>query len=158
MFHILGDCYLQKKPDILVLRPSSQNGEKLQFINYFLFRMEINSRHTSWLHVTCLGAASRTASLEYFILLCCRWQGQEFLCMVLLIYGNTSPFLVNVAKFWWLDSKLRDAHFLSAEVMFRLTRGLEGISSPALEIPRRDPEHCCCSRPLPWLQARAEIS
>lgn len=47
MFHILGDCYLQKKPDILVLRPSSQNGEKLQFINYFLFCMEINSRHTS---------------------------------------------------------------------------------------------------------------
>lgn len=40
MFHILGDCYLQKKSDILVLRPSSQNGEKLQFINYFLFRME----------------------------------------------------------------------------------------------------------------------
>lgn len=32
--------------------------------------------------------------------------------------------------------KLQDAHSLSAEVMFRLMRGLEGISSPALEIPR----------------------
>lgn len=158
MFHILGDCYLQKKPDILVLRPSSQNGEKLQFINYFLFRMEINSRHTSWLHVTCLGAASRTASLEYFILLCCRWQGQEFLCMVLLIYGNTSPFLVNVDKMLMTRLEATGCSFPVAEVMFRLTRGLEGISSPALEIPRRDPEHCCCFRPLPWLQARAEIS
>lgn len=47
MFHILGDCYLQKKPDILVFRLSSQNVEKLQFINYFLFRMEVNRRHTS---------------------------------------------------------------------------------------------------------------
>lgn len=49
MFHILGDCYLQKKPDILVFRPSSQSQtvEKLQFINYLLFRVEVNRRHTS---------------------------------------------------------------------------------------------------------------
>lgn len=139
MFHILGDCYLQKKPDILVLRPSSQNGEKLQFINYFLFRMEINSRHTSWLHVIRLSAASRTASFEYFNLLCCRQRGQEFLCIVLLIYGNTSPFPVNIDKM--LMTRL-EAHSLSAEVMLRLMRRLEGISSPSLEIPRRDLEHC----------------
>lgn len=45
MFHILGDCYFQKKPDTLVFRPSSQNVEKLQFINYF-FILHGNKQET----------------------------------------------------------------------------------------------------------------
>jgi len=101
MFHILGDCYLQKKPDILVCRPSSQNVEKLQFINYFLFRMEINRRRTSWLRVTCLGTASRTERVLK-ILFCFATDGKDrrSYVIVLLIYGRTSPFPLNTDKTW----------------------------------------------------------
>lgn len=136
MFHILGDCYLQKKPDILVFRPSSQNVEKLQFINYFLFRMEINRRHTSWLHVTCLGTASRTEEfwIFYSALLQMARTGVLMLSSCSFM-AKPVPSQSTQAKCWWLVSKLWDAHSPSAEVMFRLIRGWGGISSPALEIP-----------------------